>query len=76
MRQQLSPNFTGVFQPEDLVIMGHAYLLAIIGIKETPREEEAVARTIIRLYRKGMIYPEKLADLAVLLTSSRLFRCG
>ena len=68
--------FGGVLFPEDLARMSVAMTVAIqrLAADRVAIENEIVARIVLRFYRRGLVDPEKLADVAVLVAHSKLFR--
>lgn len=65
----------GVFSPPDLNAMRDAFLCVRAGKSfETAEDIEILGRMIIRLYRMGLVEPCKLASVAAMMASSRLFR--
>jgi hypothetical protein len=75
MTDQLFPE---VLTPDDLQQMSVAYLRAREQLhRADPLSDEFdahLARIIMRLYRRGLIDPKKLATLAALMVGSKLSR--
>lgn len=74
-----SPYFSprdGVFLPEDITVLRNAYHLALAdeGCVNQLDDSETLGRLVIRLYRMGLVQPEKLASAASFMFSSRLFQ--
>ena len=69
-REPMHPHFTRdfphVLRPHDMSVMGEAYLLAMVDQGGTDLDPEALARMILRFYRKGLADSHKLAALALL----------
>ncbi len=65
----------GIFSPEDLERMGLAMSAAIARLtdEDAPVEKEAIARVVLRFYRRGLVDPIKLTDAAVMVAHSKLF---
>lgn len=55
--------------------MRDAFLLVVMErpLQEVSADDVPLGRTIIRLYRMGLVEPIKLAAAAALLTSSKVF---
>lgn len=70
--------FPEVLTPDDLQQMSVAYLRARARLNRTDslsdEFDEHLARIIMRLYRRGLIDPKKLATLAALMVSTGSFR--
>ena len=68
--------FAGVLFPEDLARMSVAVRDALqrLASDGVAIESELVARIILKFYRRGLVDTEKLADVAVLVGHSKLFR--
>ncbi|MCB5202798.1 hypothetical protein LH464_09960 [Neorhizobium sp. T786] len=66
----------GIFNRQDIDVMRDAFLLALEDgtAFDVAEDGEMLGRAIIRLYKMGLSDPQKLADVAALMTSSRLFR--
>jgi hypothetical protein len=66
----------GVFLPEDVNVLRSAYHLALADDDCTKQSDDAetLGRLIIRLYRMGLVQPDKLASAASFMFSSRLFQ--
>lgn len=66
----------GIFAPDDVEAMRYAFLFAASDGAPSKGQEDAeiLARAIIRLYKMGLVDPQKLGGLAALMTSSSLFR--
>ncbi|MGW9229706.1 hypothetical protein ACWGPT_02415 [Pseudorhizobium sp. NPDC055634] len=66
----------GIFAPEDLDRMGVATAAAIARLadEDAPVEKEAIARVVLRFYRRGLVDPNKLTDAAVMVAHSKLFQ--
>jgi len=75
MKDRLFPD---VLTPDDLQQMSVAYLRAREQLHRadplSDEFDERLARIILRLYRQGLIDPKKLAKLAALMVSTKLFR--
>lgn len=70
--------FPDVLTPDDLQQMSVAYLRARKQLNRadplSDEFDEHLARIIMRLYRRGLIDPKKLATLAALMVSAKLSR--
>ncbi len=68
----------GVFTPHDLEVMRRAFLLALISDShlDTGDGERALGRSIVRLYRMGLVEPQKLGAVAALMTLSPAVTCS
>ncbi len=68
--------FAGVLFPEDLARMSVAVRDALqrLASDGVAIESELVARIILKFYRRGLVDTDKLADVAVLVGHSKLFR--
>ncbi len=68
-------DFPDILHPEDLDKMSIAAAAAAkrLAREGAVAEYEAVARLVVQLYRRGLVDPEKLADVAVMFGHSKLF---
>jgi hypothetical protein len=66
MHQHFAKDFPHVLRPNDLSIMGEAYLLAMVDHNGLDFDSEALARMILRFYRKGLVDSHKLAAVSLL----------
>lgn len=71
MQLHLATDFPHVLRPNDLSVMGDAYLLAMVDHNGTDLDPEALARVILRFYRKGLFDRHKLAALSLLALAKR-----
>lgn len=76
MQQSLPHQYPKILDADDLTIMGKAFDLALsqTDCAFTRENPEALGRTVISLYRLGLVDPDKLAPIAMMLTASKLFR--
>lgn len=74
---QSSHTYPEVLDPHDLSSMGEAMVLALERLRSDGRsvETEAVARLVLRLYRRGLVEPRKLAEVVVLFCLNKLCSC-
>ena len=65
----------GIFTQQDIGVMRDAFHLVMENGTsfDVAEDGEMLGRAIIRLYKMGLTNPRKLADVAALMTSSRLF---
>lgn len=66
MHSHYGLDFPHILGPDDLATMGQAYLLAMVELDGKDVDSQAVARTILRFYRKGLVDRHKLAALSSL----------
>jgi hypothetical protein len=66
MHPHFAKDFPHVLRPNDLSVMGEAYLLAMVDHSGPDLDPEALARMILRFYRKGLVDSHKLAALSLL----------
>ncbi|MFN7023592.1 MAG: hypothetical protein ACK4QP_03545 [Pseudorhizobium sp.] len=76
MQPHFARDFPHVLRPNDLSVMGDAYLLAMVDHNGTDLDPEALARMILRFYRKGLADSHKLAALALLAVAPRSLTGG
>jgi hypothetical protein len=68
------PLFQHAMNPHDLRTMRDAVRRALeLSDEPDGAEKEQLAKIIYRFYRRGLVDPEKLAGMAVFLSSSRTF---
>lgn len=74
--QQNSGDFPEILHPQDLSNMSKAVVRALeqLNHQDQSIETEDVAKLVFKLYRRGLVDPEKLAAVAVLFVQSKLFR--
>lgn len=66
MHPHFASDFPHVLRPNDLSIMGEAYLLAMVDHNGPNLDPEALARMILRFYRNGLMDHHKLAAVSLL----------
>jgi hypothetical protein len=66
--------FSHAMNLHDLRTMRDAVRRALdLSEKADDAEKEQLAKVVFRFYKRGLVDPEKLADIAVFLSSSRTF---
>ncbi len=72
----LDAGFPGILVPEDLKRMSFATTDAIerLAGDQITVEKELVARVVLQFYRRGLVEPTKLADVAVMVAHSKFCR--
>lgn len=66
MHPHSARDFPHILCPDDLATMAQAYLLAMVEMDGKDVDPEAVARMILRFYRRGLVDRHKLAALSAL----------